>query len=160
MGEAQVGNAWEVCTEGTYNIQPEDGCIKCDTSISEWHGSKILFPKPGYWRKSMTDDTFWECPNKDAWIGSPDYPDVISYTGECADGYHGNMCHSCSEGYARNQRNTCEKCPNDFLNFLRLALVVVTCLMVVALLVKASLAAAIRPRRLHSVYLKIFFNYI
>lgn len=61
----------------------------------------------------MMNEKFWACPNPDACIGSTDYDpdedneDEISYTGDCAAGYKGNMCQSCEEGYSRSRRNEC-----------------------------------------------------
>ena len=94
MGEVETaGGECLLCEGNTYSIDPSVGqCTECDTSVSLCYGSYTLIPQPGYWRIGLEEETFWECPNKEACTGSPDYPDVISYTGECATGYKGNMC--------------------------------------------------------------------
>ena len=51
-------------------------------------------PDSGYWRSNEYTDKLWKCPNPDACIGSPDAPEKIDYTGKCAEGYTGNMCHA------------------------------------------------------------------
>ena len=68
-----------------------------------------LVPEPGYWRSNKYYDKFWKCPNSDACIGSPEAPDKIEYTGSCAKGYTGNMCHSCISGYALDGENLCSE---------------------------------------------------
>lgn len=50
-----------------------------------------MVPRAGYWRSNKYSENFFECPNPDACIGSSLPPD-LSYTGECDDGYTGNMC--------------------------------------------------------------------
>ena len=50
-----------------------------------------MVPDIGYWRSSKYSDKFWKCPNIDACLGSPEPPDKIDYTGECREGYYGNM---------------------------------------------------------------------
>ena len=71
------------------------------------YGNMTIVPDSGYWRSGKYKDKFWKCPISSACTGSPDYPDKIDYTGSCAKGYEGNMCHSCVNDYARNWENEC-----------------------------------------------------
>ena len=48
----------------------------------------------GYWRSGKYSNKFWKCPNTNACSDSSDDPDSLDYTGKCAEGYYGNMCHA------------------------------------------------------------------
>jgi hypothetical protein len=119
-----------------------------------------MVPRPGYWRSSMNTDEFFECPNPDACLGSPDPPEKLSYTGDCEDGYAGKLCQSCDSGFSRGSRDTCLSCPNVFLNVTRLFGILLAVIILSMFMVKSTMASATKRTALHSIYMKILMNYL
>jgi hypothetical protein len=156
-GEAQVGNSCEVCTAGSYSLDPQQVCAKCPTG-AVCYGGSLMVPKQGYWRSSKTSDEFMECLEPSVCLGSPHI--VPSLTGECLRGYRGNLCQACDNGYSRSGTNKCSECPSRGGNIAKLlGLLCVVCI-VSAILVRSSLMTAYEPQAQHSIYLKIFANYL
>ena len=105
LGESTIGINCVVCDPEEYSLDPESNvCSECP-SEAICYGNYTMVPRSGYWRTSLYTDNFHECPNPDACIGSPTPPNALSYTGDCAEGYVGNMCQACDSGYSRSARN-------------------------------------------------------
>jgi hypothetical protein len=157
-GEALVKKDCLVCKEGTYSLTPDQPCTDCP-SEAICYGNMTMAPKAGYWRSNIYTDTFYACPNTDACV-KPSSSGSLSLIGECAKGYQGNMCHACSSGYSRSSENKCGTCPDISINALRLACISLVVVIVCGVMVRSTLRTAYEPKKLHSIYIKIFMNYL
>jgi len=54
----------------------------------------------------------------------------------------------------------CEKCPDKAINSIRLTGVGILVILVIVFIVRSTMKSAIKPLELHSVYLRIFTDYI
>ena len=70
------------------------------------------------------------------------------------------MCQPCDQGYARSGTNKCLKCLDKGVNAVRLMMSGILLLIVIAIMVRSSMLAAYKPKAQHSIYLKIFANYL
>ena len=154
-GEYDTGKECKVCGEDQYSLSPDKSCASCP-SEARCLGNWTMFPKPGYWRAFNDTDKFYECPNPDACIGSPENS---NYLGNCSEGYRGHMCQACKEGYSRTFENQCGSCPDPGVNFTRLVGIVVLLILFSVGIVFSTLRSAYEPQSLHSIYIKIFTNY-
>jgi len=156
-GESLVGKDCVRCDYGTYSLEPTQLCTNCPEG-AECFGGSLMVPKKGYWRPSKTTDKFFECPNSGSCLGSPHV--TLSLTGECIEGYRGNKCQACDNGYSRTNENQCGKCPNKTDNAFRISGIILAVLIACAIIVRSSLKTAYEPKQLHSIYIKIFANYL
>ena len=155
-GEYDTGNECKICGEDQYSLSPDKSCEPCP-SEARCLGNWTMFPKPGYWRAFNDTDKFYECPNPDACIGSPENS---NYLGNCSEGYRGHMCQACQEGYSRTFENQCGSCPDPGVNFTRLVGIVFLLILFSVGIVLSTLRSAYKPQSLHSIYIKIFTNYV
>jgi len=79
--------------------------------------------------------------------------------GDCAEGYHGYLCQGCIPAWSWSGDNKCSKCPNTFMNLLRVLGIGALMVIGVSLSVRQTLNNAMKPN-LSAVYLKIFMNHI
>jgi hypothetical protein len=156
-GEALVGKDCVKCIAGTYSLDPAQSCTDCPSGAKCLGGSLIL-PDEGYWRPNKVTDSFFACPNSGACLGSPHI--MPSLTGVCREGYRGNKCQACDNGYSRTTENECGKCPDDVSNAFRLIGLIGVLVLICGVLVWSSINTAYEPAALHSIYLKIFANYL
>jgi hypothetical protein len=156
-GEALVGKDCVQCIAGTYSLDPTQPCINCPSGAKCLGGSLIL-PDSGYWRPNKYTDSVFACPNSAACLGSPHIKP--SLTGVCKVGYRGNQCQACDNGYSRTTENVCGKCPDDALNAVRLVGMIGVLAVICGVLVRSSINTAYQPAAMHSIYLKIFANYL
>jgi hypothetical protein len=157
VGEALVGKDCVPCEAGTYSLDPTQSCLACPSGANCLGGSLAL-PKAGYWRPTKTTSTFFACPNSAACLGSPHI--MPSLTGVCLLGYRGNKCQPCDNGYSRATENKCGKCPDAVGNAFRLLGMIAVMTLICGVLVRSSIRTAYQPTVLHSIYLKIFANYL
>jgi hypothetical protein len=75
-------------------------------------------------------------------------------------GYRGNKCQACDVGYSRTSENKCSKCPGQVANAFRLIGMIMILAVVCAVLVRSSINTSYQPILKHSIYLKIFTNYL
>mmetsp|Transcript_12307 Transcript_12307/g.23361 ORF Transcript_12307/g.23361 Transcript_12307/m.23361 type:complete len:94 (+) Transcript_12307:650-931(+) len=87
-----------------YSLSPDQPCTDC-LSEAVCYGNFTMVPKEGYWRPSIYTDKLFECPNSKACKGSQSLK--VFLLGECAEGYRGNMCQACENGYSRTPENKC-----------------------------------------------------
>ena len=158
LGETQQGIKCYVCPGGTYSLDPMQPCKTCPLHaicLGNW----TMVPEPGYWRPDPTFETFFQCPNMDSCLGSPDmrHPSLI---GECIGGYTGNLCSVCESGYSRQGRNLCNKCPNLTSNLVLSSLIGIGGILLLIIAGAISIRGATRPRSEFAIYLKIFTNYV
>lgn len=156
IGETLQGIACYVCPEGTYSLDPNLPCNTCPmhaTCLGNW----TMVPDSGYWRADPISAHFFPCPNPDACLGSPS--GRLSLTGECKDGYGGNLCNVCQKGYSRQGRNMCNKCPSLTSNIALSSLLGLGASILLIIAVGIAIRGATRPRSEFPTYLKIFVNY-
>jgi hypothetical protein len=156
-GEAYIGNNCVVCASGTYSLDPNQDCADCPAGAICYGGS-LMVPKAGYWRSSKTSDKFLKCNLPDTCLGSPYI--VPSLTGVCKLGYRGNLCQACDNGYSVSGPDKCGQCPGWSENVAKLLGIGIAIMLYSAVLVRSSLKTAYMPQALHSIYLKIFTNYL
>lgn len=159
LGESLVGKECVVCTSGKYSLDYELPCQDCP-SEAICYGGYSMVPRNGYWRPSAVTDVFFKCLNEYACVGSPAPPANLFMIGECALGYKGNLCQSCEMNYSRTSKNTCGRCPEAVSNSFRLLGILLGLVLVCAIMVRTSMRSAYKPTALHSVYIKIFMNYL
>lgn len=156
-GEAYVGDFCTTCASGTYSIDPNQSCGDCPKG-AECYGGNLMVPKSGYWRSSKTTDTFIKCFTSSACLGSPNLK--LALTGLCSKGYRGNLCQACDNGYSRSGENICSKCPSYSENIAKLIGIAAVICIVCGVMVRTSLKTAYEAKALHSIYIKIFTNYL
>jgi hypothetical protein len=158
-GEKTTEDECIKCPENTYSIDPSDiECKECPDN-ARCYGESYIVPKAGYWRSSVDSDRIFKCLLKEACLGSREFP-YLDLTGRCREGYEGNLCQGCSHGYSRSTKNTCAKCPEENLNIIRLIFSVIGLIALVGWIVRATMKSAYKPKSIHSIYLKIFINYL
>jgi len=157
-GEIQTSdNACLECDEGTYSLDLNATyCISCP-SEAECLGGADIYPVEGYWRSSEDNDNFFECLLEAACLGNEDYS---SKTGACDDGYKSNLCQSCEDDWSRTSKNTCQRCPSDAINAVRLCGIGLGVIIYVVIMVRSTLLSAAKPKELYSVYIKVLTNYL
>ena len=120
-----------VCSSGQYTTSAgsTDACIDCPTG-GVCNGYDEFGPDTDYWRMSYSTETVVECLNSYACLGSTvdadetdDYycasvrssEPTFCYTGWCGEGYEGNLCAQCQDGYAysNTETKTCIKCSDN-----------------------------------------------
>ena len=156
-GEENKGKECFLCESGTYSLDPSIPCQECPLNKAYCLGGMEMYPRPNYWRAFNDTDVFYQCPNKDACLGSPDHRNPF---GNCEEGYTGHMCQSCKNGYSRSSENTCGVCPEPAVNVIRLLGIGIGVFIGCCFLVKTTISSAHYPKALHSIYIKIFTNYI
>jgi len=157
LGESLQGIVCYVCPEGTYSLDPDLPCQTCPqhaTCLGNW----TILPDAGYWRVDPTSAHLFPCPNPDACLGSPS--GRLSLTGECKEGYSGNLCNVCEKGYSRQGRNMCNKCPSLTSNIALSTFLSLGASIFLILAVAIAIRGATRPRSEFPTYLKIFVNYV
>ena len=156
VGEMRKENECWICEKGKYSLNPGEPCKKCPDE-AECYGGYSVFPKKGYWRPSEFTDKFFKCPNEEACLGGVE---SHSYTGECLEGYRGNMCSGCQRGYSYTLTRECQKCPGKEENAAILLGILLGIIVFAAILVFASIKMATKPTKRYSILFKILLNYI
>ena len=156
LGEQIGTESCTLCSPNSYTIQPAISCQNCPVG-GNCPGGWNLYPIAGYWKTSMYSEELYECPLAAACLGSLSEEDFV---GSCADGYAGYKCFGCDVGYSRSGTNKCGKCPttgNNVAIIIGLAFFIV---FVTAVLVRSTINSAYSLKSLHSIYIKIFTNYL
>lgn len=170
-GEAVLTNECISCAANKYLIEPADSCLSCPTG-AVCLGGYLVLPKAGYWKLDKYSDQIYECPYIQACLGSMNISDEIEvvdldideanvdFTGTCAAGYYGNMCGSCEIGYSKSTDGQCSKCPNQSSNALIMTGFLILIIAVAFVMITSTLKSAFSSKSLHSIYIKIFTNYL
>jgi hypothetical protein len=111
---------------------------------------------PGYWRSDLLSEILYECQIYDSCLGGNE----TDYLGECFTGYTGILCQTCIAGYSRNSAGKCNKCPNQSVNVVILLFFAFMMIGISVVLVKSTIKSAFTPSAMHSIYIKIFTNYL
>ena len=112
---------------------------------------------PGFWKALPNSTTVYQCNLESACLGSLSESD---YTGTCADGYTGNKCLGCQVGYSRSGSYKCGACPSTAQNAVIIVFLMLLIVFISVVLVRSTLKSAYTPKALHSIYIKIFTNYL
>jgi hypothetical protein len=156
IGESDLGNQCKICDKGTYSLDTEQECNECPQG-AYCLGNFTMYPRENYWRTDRFSDIFYECPNKNACLGSSDYE---SFEGECEEGYTGNMCQPCENGYFHSLDDQCTKCLDDRATIMMSIGISSGIFLYCFFMVRATLIASYTAKSLNSMYIKIFTNYL
>jgi len=155
IGE-QIGiTTCNICPAPKYTIYPSSSCQICPSGAT-CEGGNIMYPNPGYWRSSEFSDIVYPCKFPEACSGG----NSSNLIGGCEIGYTGNICQSCEIGFSRTSNGQCVKCAEGVSNIMILLVLSVFIIGIACLLVKTTLKSAFSPKALHSIYIKIFTNYL
>ena len=154
-GEHIQSKACVVCAAGKYTIEASDSCISCPSGGTCNGGSSIVVDN-GYWRSSLYSDVVYECLVFEACLKGNESNEL----GSCSSGYSGVLCQSCEIGYSKATDGKCSKCPSQAANITILLALSFCIVLVSVILVKTTLKSAFTPKALHSIYIKIFTNYL
>lgn len=159
------------CSQLKYLIEPSESCLDCPTG-AKCLGGYLELPTQGYWKLDRYSSEIYQCPYADSCLGSKNLSDNIDisslniedddvdYTGTCLTGYKGNMCASCEIGYSKSGNGKCAKCPNPSVNAVIIASFMLLIIMIAYIMVSSTLKSAFSAKSLHSIYIKIFTNYL
>jgi len=98
-----------------------DNCRPCSENAFCPGGSR-MWPRVGYWTSSESVGTVVRCPPP-AETRCQGWDEVRSEP-DCAQGYEGNLCGSCSNGFYE-QLNECIRCPDSSENILRIFILII-----------------------------------
>jgi len=104
-------------------------CTSCDLDSTICRGGSNVGPRYGYWRLNSTADLVLACPREESCLGNSDSSSIetLDPTGACAEGYEGNLCYQCEDGWGRGGSGACVNCEKNsafsyFLLFIMIAL--------------------------------------
>ena len=153
-GEKIGENACTKCQEPRYLIEPGFNCKMCPTGGICVGGDEI-WVKKGYYRTHYLSEIVYSCALADACKGNDQ-----GWETECLDGYTGITCAVCEKGYSKSGSGKCNKCPDPAANYIILVGILVAIVFICIVLVKSSVKSAFVPKSKHSIYIKIFTNYL
>ena len=156
LGEQIGETSCTTCLAMTYTVAPSYSCKTCPTG-GNCTGGWSIYPKPGYWKTSMYSEAVYECPLYQACWGSLSDED---YIGGCADGYTGHKCFACDIGYSRSGTSKCGKCPSTGQNIAVITALIFLIVFVAVIMVRSTINSAYSVKAMHSIYIKIFTNYL
>lgn len=135
---------------GTFKVSPcvrgevliKSRCVRCTFGYYSWDvngvacepcpdhafcpGGDVVIPHKGYWRADNASVLMLPCPNPESCRGAPvsvsagELLNVSSIDETCREGYKGNLCGSCADGWARYDRLTCARCLDHVNNVITL----------------------------------------
>ena len=155
MGEEIQATACIDCTAGKYTLEASENCLSCPSGATCTGGSTIIVNN-GYWRSSLESDVVYVCDVFDACKKGNETNEL----GNCGEGYTGVLCKSCNIGYSKTANTLCTKCPDKDTNFTVIVFLCIGIIILSILLVKTTLTSAFSQKSLHSIYIKIFTNYL
>ncbi|OMJ90424.1 hypothetical protein SteCoe_7231 [Stentor coeruleus] len=155
-GEQIFETSCKACVETKFLINPKASCNACPTG-GICAGGSALVPKKGYWRSSNFSEIIYPCIFAEVCLGNTSESD---WQGTCNTGYTGVKCGSCLGGYSKNNKGLCSLCPDQARNAFFLSLICLSVIFVCVVLYKSSIKSAFAPTSKHSIYIKIFTNYL
>jgi hypothetical protein len=154
-GEEINEAACTVCPADKYLFTAATNCKSCPTGATCKGGTSLII-NDGYWRSDLDSEVVYQCEYSAACIGGTDDDPL----GHCAIGYAGVKCQSCEVGYTMNSEYKCAKCPAKAANITILIALTIGIIFISVILVKTTLKSAFTPKAMHSIYIKIFTNYL
>jgi predicted outer membrane repeat protein len=143
-----------ICQELKYLIKPAPECKMCPKGGICPGGDKIWLKK-GYYRTHYLSEIVYACPMPDSCLGNKE-----GWVTECLKGYSGITCAVCESGYTKTSAGKCNKCPDPTSNYVIMICIIIAVVAVCIILVKSSIKSAFTPKAKHSIYIKIFTNYL
>ena len=126
----------DLCIEGYYRHQGT--CLKCPSHV-KCDGQSFALDA-GYFRTNQNSFVVYECP-----LGRPACPGGNT-TGNCADGYHGVLCATCSSGYFMDRSSglthVCQLCGEPRSWFRSIMYLVIIVVVIVGLSAAAAKTGA------------------
>ena len=154
-GEQIQKNACIDCERGKYALTASENCLNCPAGATCSGGSAIIV-NDGHWRSSLESDVIYICDVLEACIKGTE----INELGNCSTGYFGVLCKSCKIGFSKTANSVCTKCPSETNNVIIMFFLCISLALLCFTLVKTTLTSAFSPKSLHSIYIKIFTNYL
>ncbi|OMJ86545.1 hypothetical protein SteCoe_11896 [Stentor coeruleus] len=154
-GEAIGSSSCDPCPVNKYLITPEESCKTCPTG-AECTGKDVIIALSGYWRSNLLSEVVYSCTISSACLGG----NKTNFLGYCSTGYSGVLCQSCEIGFSRDSSGKCSQCPSQTTNIVILLSFLILIVFVSVVLVKTTLRTAFAAKALHSIYIKIFTNYL
>ncbi|OMJ86544.1 hypothetical protein SteCoe_11895 [Stentor coeruleus] len=154
-GEAIGSSSCDPCPSNKYLITPESSCKTCPTG-AVCTGKDVIISASGYWRSNLLSEVVYACKIPLSCSGG----DTTNLLGYCSTGYLGILCQSCEIGFSRDTSGKCSKCPNKGTNITILLSLLILIVFIAVVLVKTTLRTAFAAKALHSIYIKIFTNYL
>ena len=154
-GEQIQATACVDCIYGKYTLKASYNCLNCPTGGTCTGGDTIIV-KNGYWRSSLSSDVIYACDIFDACLGGNKTDEL----GSCNTGYSGVLCKSCDLGYYLTTSGICVKCSDGSADIPILIILSTAIIIISVVMVKTTLTSAFSPKALHSIYIKIFTNYL
>lgn len=154
-GEMYIGGECHKCPDGTYsfNLTLPQLCFNCIESMNCTNNK--IYPAKGYWRHKELIQVFRKCPNgENSCAGS--YED--GYT-KCEEGYKGDYCDECDDGYGSVGVHICKKCPDKIANAFIIIIIILVIGTVIVIMIKTTISTALEPSQLYSICIKIGVNY-
>ena len=115
-GDSYINNICKICSENTFSFDfypNEDSCKKCpENAICS--GSDVIIPLASFWRKDENSSSIIACLVPAACPSQTQLNSTFTYI--CSEGYNGNLCSSCAEGYGKINLS-CGKCSTNILLF-------------------------------------------
>mmetsp|Transcript_16894 Transcript_16894/g.30238 ORF Transcript_16894/g.30238 Transcript_16894/m.30238 type:complete len:691 (+) Transcript_16894:1984-4056(+) len=156
-GEYLEDDKCTVCQKDFYSFDPSKPCKECDEGAI-CYGNNTVGPIEGYWRSHENSETFYECPLKEACLGSDD--STIKQTGACEEGYYGVMCSGCVEGYSLEARHECKECNVDLHSELVQGSFLLSSVLFGAVSIILTLKAAARVKSTMVNYIKVLVSFM
>mmetsp|Transcript_16900 Transcript_16900/g.30253 ORF Transcript_16900/g.30253 Transcript_16900/m.30253 type:complete len:686 (+) Transcript_16900:1984-4041(+) len=156
-GEYLEDDKCTVCQKDFYSFDPSKPCKECDEGAI-CYGNNTVGPIEGYWRSHENSETFYECPLKEACLGSDD--STIKQTGACEEGYYGVMCSGCVEGYSLEARHECKECNVDLHSELVQGSFLLSSVLFGAVSIILTLKAAARVKSTMVNYIRVLVNFM
>jgi len=104
-----ITSACTTCLRESYSFSDpfeNQFCTPCNNQIAFCFGGSRIAPRPGFWRYNVNSDKMFECPINRACAGGYIYVNETysryAPQGECNFPYQGNLCHQCTNGYAKD----------------------------------------------------------
>eukprot|EP00741_Cyanophora_paradoxa_P012101 tig00020592_g11693.t1 len=173
----------KLCPPGTYSLEDSTfrgkECRACPTGASCVFGGSDVRPLKGFWQSPYDPHHFLQCVNQACLT---DYANgVLNKTGAadlvsanltnaqffglaepCTEGYNGNLCTVCDDGWGRRSDFECQQCLAPVYSRLLAAAVITFLIVIAAFLIRKhikSFGKQVKDER-GGILLKIFFDYL
>lgn len=141
-------------------------CVACPTGADCTELGTVraeAVPLEGYWAALNSNNAaFVKCLNS-ACLGREEREAAAAAgddAGEsgCLEGYTGHLCTVCEAGYGRAGDHDCERCPDPYVNRIRLAAAALVLVLVTSLFVYFTVKTALEPAALTGILMKIVLS--
>ncbi|OMJ72055.1 hypothetical protein SteCoe_29587 [Stentor coeruleus] len=154
-GKMYIGGTCHECPIDTYsfNFTSPQLCFDCIESMNCTNNK--IYPAKGYWRHKELIQVFRKCPSGEiSCIGSNEDGFTL-----CGEGYKGEYCDECENGYGSLGVHMCQKCPDKISNAFMIIIIILFIGTVIVIMIKTTISTALEPSELYSICIKIGVNY-